>query len=99
MRMPSSLLKRAGLIIPERVEAGLGVAGADGVRQAEVEERAERAAAFGLKQRVVHPSVRALGVDGLGDDVEIAGEDERRFIVEQRARVLLQALHPRELVG
>jgi hypothetical protein len=93
------LLPGAGLIVPERVDAGAGLAGAQSVGEAERLQAAQRGARFRLEERVVDPRLRALGVDGLGDDVVVAGEDEGFLLVEQIAGVRLEPLHPGQLVG
>ena len=75
------------------------MAGARRVGEAEVEERPPRRPAFGLEQRVIDPGLRTLGVGGFGNDVEVAGKDERRLVLEEAWRARPHALHPGELVG
>ena len=70
------LLPGAGLVVPERIMARLGMAGAQGVRQAEIDQTPIGSAAFRLVQRVVDPERGVLRILGLRDNVEVAGKNE-----------------------
>ena len=57
-------LEGAALIVPEAVGAALvGVQGAEGLGEAQVQQRAEGAAALGLEQGVAQPCLRVVAVD------------------------------------
>ncbi len=73
------LLPGAGLVIPERVLAGLVGDRAQGVGQAEVQQRLEAFPCGRQEQRVIGPGGGVVHVAGLRDDVEIAGQDELLF--------------------
>ena len=75
------------------------MAGACCIREAEIDERPPRRPAFGLKQRVIDPCLRTLGVDGFRNDVEVAGDDERRFLLEEIGDAGPHPLHPTEFVS
>ena len=92
------LLEGAGLIVPERVAVRLVVTGAERIRQAEIDQRLEMRARLGPEQRVVHPGARVVDVLGRRDDVEVAGDDHRLLVQQQRLDALLEPRHPGELV-
>ncbi len=71
--------------------------GADRVGEAEILQPAEGGAALRLEQRVVHPGLRVLGVDRLGDDVVVAGQHQRFLERQPRLGPALQPLHPGSL--
>ena len=71
------LLPGAGLVVPERVDAGAGMAGAHRVRQAEIDERPVGGARFGLEQRILGPGLGVLRIGGFGNDVVVADQQER----------------------
>ncbi len=98
MRMPLFLLPCAGLIIPERVQApGVGRR-SQGVGQPERHEFAEFHPRLGQEQRVVDPLFRMGRVARLRNDVEIAGQDQRLFVLHELARMGDEPLHEHELV-
>jgi hypothetical protein len=73
------LLPGAGLIIPERIDAVRLCRGADGIREAEIGERAKACPSLRQEERVADPQLRIMDVDLGGDDVVVAGEDQRLF--------------------
>ncbi len=93
------LLEGAGLVVPEGVEARPRLAGAEGVGQPEIEEPAIGRPALWLEERVLGPRRRVPRVVGLGDDVVVAGEHQRRLVGEPGFRIGLERGDPGELVG
>jgi hypothetical protein len=77
-----------GLVIPERVQSRLIVAGADRIAEAQVQEFAKLRPAFGLEERVVPPSRRIGRVLRLRDHVVVAAKDERLFQREELRRAV-----------
>src|SRR5262245_5880960 len=67
------LLPGAGLIVPERVDAGVRIDGADGVREPESEQGPVGSPALRLEQGVVPPGVGITRVHRFGNNVVVAG--------------------------
>src|SRR5262249_31406063 len=82
------LLPGARLIIPERENAPLVIGGAQGVGEAEVEQRVKLGARLRQEQRVIRPRRRIAGVARRRNDVEIARQDERLFQRHAFARIM-----------
>src|SRR5690606_24286810 len=93
------LLPGAGLIIPEGVMPRRVLTGAESVRHAEIDETAEGAPGLRLEQGVIHPRLRAPGILRLGNDIEIAGEDEGLLLGEALRSESFEPLQPGQLVG
>ena len=88
MRMPL-FGPSARLIVPEGVEAA-GIGGrAQGVGEAERQKLAEFFPRFRQEQRVRGPLFGMGRVARLGDHVEVAGEDERLFVVHELLRMAM----------
>ena len=93
------LLPGAGLVIPERIEF-CGIRRCpDGLDQPDVLEAAERFAGARKEESVAGPDPRVMAVVGFGNDVVVAGKNERLFELQPVFRKELQALHPCKLVG
>src|SRR3990170_3044117 len=92
------LLEGAGLIVPEGITVRLVVAGAEGAGQPKIEERLEMGAGLGSEQGVVHPGAGIVYVLRRRDHVEVAGDDHRLLVGEERLDVVLEPRHPCQLV-
>lgn len=79
MRMPSSFLVSAGLIIPERVKVVRVADSAKSVGQPEIDERPKALPGGPQEQGVVDPSFGPPCVDRHGNDIVVTGQDERLF--------------------
>ena len=77
----------AGLIIPERVLVRLGIAGAEGIREAEIDELAQLAAGLDLEKGVVFPGDRIPDIVFRRNDVVVASEDKWFLVAQERACV------------
>ena len=76
----------AGLIVPEGVAMGLGMAGAPGVGEAEIFDRPQRRARFGAEQRIALPGLRVPHIVWRRDDIVVAHQRQRLFELEQVSR-------------
>ena len=85
-------------VVPERIDALAGMQRAQGVGPALLDQARILGAALRLHQRVVIPRFGRINVDFGPGDIVVAGETHRRFRAQQRTRMGLQALEPRELV-
>ena len=77
------LLPGARLVIPESVETGSVRGRAKRVSQAKRKQFAELRARLGQEQSVVDPILSARGVARVGNDVEVAGQNERLLVFKE----------------
>ena len=88
-------LPGAGLVVPEGVAFGRAVDGQEGLGETQPLQRPEGLAALGLEEGVLGPVLGIGGVARLGDDVEVARQDQRFLIGQQVAGMGVQARPPR----
>src|SRR5262245_11382033 len=85
-------------IVPERVNALIGMEVADRIDPPLPQQTCVRVTALRLQQRVLFPGSRVVDVEIRGDDVEIPAQHHRTARAMELLRVLDESLEPGELV-
>ena len=93
------LLPGAGLVIPERVEAGLVAGARNASVRPRLHERAELSPGLRQEQRVADPGGRVAGIGRRRNDVVVAGQDQRLLQRQTLTRIVNKPVHPFDLVG
>lgn len=85
-------------VVPEGEDLRLGVQAADRVGPALGQELGIGLFRLRLEQGVLDPALRVQGIEVGGDDVVVAGQDDRGAGIDQVLGMGLEALEPGELV-